>query len=156
MQWGRRGRTCLAMVAIALACLVADDARAQRSDAEASSSINIGARGGPAAGGPARRVTFEERAAGAFELSAGAGIASDYVYRGVTLSNRKPAIGAAFEAALDKFYASATVTSVNVPTQPSAEMTFGGGVRPKLGPIDLDFGMTYLANPVRMRGLSTE
>lgn len=156
MRWGRRGHVSLAMIAMMLACLIAGDAHAQRSDTELSNSINVGGRGGPAAGGPTRRVTFEERAAGAFDFSAGAGIASDYVYRGVTLSNRKPAIGAAFEAAFDKIYTSATVTSVSAPSQPTAELTFGGGVRPKLGPIDLDLGLTYFAYPGEMSGVSTE
>jgi uncharacterized protein (TIGR02001 family) len=156
MQWGRRRLVGLAAFVAALTCLLAEDARAQRTDAEVSSSINIGARGGPAAGGPARRVTFEERAAGAFDFSAGAGIASDYVYRGVSLSNRKPVIGAAFEAAIDKLYASGTVTTVRAPSQPTAELTFGGGVRPKLGPIDIDLGVTYFAYPGEIAGVSTE
>lgn len=138
-----------------VANLFAGSATAQTSDANTANSIVLGARGGPAVGGPARNISFEERAADAFGFSAGAGIASDYIYRGVTLSNRKPAVGAVFETTLNKFYATAAATSVSLPSQPAAELTFAGGLRPKLGNIDLDLGVTYFAYPGELPGDST-
>jgi hypothetical protein len=79
--------------------------------------------------------------------SARAGFASDYIYRGVTLSDRKPAVGAGLEAALGLLYGGATVTSVKLPTQPAAEITMNGGVRPKLWEVQFDFGWTYFLYP---------
>jgi uncharacterized protein (TIGR02001 family) len=82
-----------------------------------------------------------------FEFSARAGFASDYIYRGVTLSDHKPAVGAGLEAMFGLFYAGATVTSVNLPTRPAAEITMNGGLRPKLGDVQFDFGWTSFSYP---------
>jgi uncharacterized protein (TIGR02001 family) len=75
------------------------------------------------------------------------GLASDYIYRGVTLSDRKPAVGAAIEATYGLLYASVAVASVKLPTQPAAEISMSGGIRPTLGKIDLDLGVTYFRYP---------
>ena len=83
----------------------------------------------------------------AVEFSFRAGIASDYIYRGVTLSAHGPAAGAAFEAAFGVFYAGGTVATVKLPSQPAAEMSFAGGVRPKLGNVQFDFGVTSYIYP---------
>lgn len=158
MRWARVGRSGLAIIVSLVpvaACLFAGPVQAQATDTDTASSIVLGARGGPGGSGPAKRIPFEERAAGAFEFSARAGIASDYIYRGVTLSNHKPVVGAAFETVLDKFYATATAASVSLPSQPAAELTVGGGLRPKVGPIDLDLGMTYYAYPGELPGSNT-
>ena len=68
---------------------------------------------------PAARLLFrqtpprpQDRPESAVEFSFRAGIASDYIYRGVTLSAHGPAAGAAFEAAFGMFYAGGTVASV--------------------------------------------
>ena len=66
---------------------------------------------------------------------------------GSTLSDRGPAIGAAAEATLALFYAGIAVASVRQPTQPAAEITMTGGVRPTIGNINLDFGVAYFAYP---------
>ena len=81
------------------------------------------------------------------EFSARAGAATDYIYRGTTLSDHGPAAGAAFEARFGQFYAGTTVATVKLPTQPAAEFTFAGGIRPKIATIDFDLGMTYFAYP---------
>src|SRR5262245_57286077 len=81
------------------------------------------------------------------EFSARAGLASDYIYRGTTLSDHGPAAGAALEARLGPLYAGTTVATVKLPTQPAAEFTFAGGIRPKIATIDFDFGVTYFAYP---------
>jgi uncharacterized protein (TIGR02001 family) len=80
------------------------------------------------------------------------GFATDYVYRGTTLSDRKPAVGAGVEAAFSWLYAAVTVASVELPTQPSSEIAVGGGIRPKLGSIELDLGVTYFLYPNEMPG----
>ena len=82
-----------------------------------------------------------------WNFSARAGVASDYIYRGITLSDHGPAAGAAFETRFSSLYAGTTVATVNLPTQPAAEFTFAGGVRPKIATIDFDLGVTYFAYP---------
>jgi uncharacterized protein (TIGR02001 family) len=82
-----------------------------------------------------------------FSFGVRSGIASDYVYRGTSLSDRRPAVGAGIEATFGAFYASATGASVRLPTEPSAELTFGGGVGPKIGNVDLSLGATYYRYP---------
>ena len=46
--------------------------------------------------------------------------------------------------ALGILYAGATFASVKLPSQPAAEITMGGGIRPTLGDITFDFGWTSL------------
>ncbi|MBR0830348.1 hypothetical protein JQ596_33060 [Bradyrhizobium manausense] len=81
------------------------------------------------------------------EFSARAGLASDYIYRGTTLSDHGPAAGAAFETRWGPLYAGTTVATVKLPTQPAAEFTFAAGMRPKIASIDFDLGVTYFAYP---------
>jgi uncharacterized protein (TIGR02001 family) len=108
----------------------------------ASKAINLGGRGWavPEATTPAKETET-------LQFSAKAGLASDYIYRGTTLSDRQPAVGAGIEATFRWFYAGATVASVKLPTQPDAEITMATGVRPKLGNIEFDFGATYFLYP---------
>lgn len=81
------------------------------------------------------------------EFSARAGIASDYIYRGTTLSDHGPAAGAAFETRWGPLYAGTTVATVKLPTQPAAELTFAAGLRKQIATIDFDLGATYFAYP---------
>jgi len=120
-------------------------ARGQTGEANAVGLPGLGARGGPAA--EARPAPKQDDAAGTFEFSASAGFASDYIYRGTTMSDHKPVVGAAFEAAFGQFYASGTMASVNLPTHPSGEIAVGGGVRPSLGSVDFDLGWTTYLYP---------
>ena len=69
------------------------------------------------------------REANQFELSFRGGFATDYIYRGTTLSDHKPAVGAAVKATFGQLYAAAAVASVKLPTQASVEVTMSGGVR---------------------------
>jgi len=136
-----------AVVGLLLALAVAASARAQTPDGDAAGSINLGARGGLAAKAPVSTAPRQDGAPSPFEFSVRGGFASDYIYRGVSLSNRNPAVGAGLEAALGLLYAGATVTSVALPSRPAAEITMSGGVRPKLWNIDFDFGWTYFLYP---------
>src|SRR5262249_17769919 len=81
------------------------------------------------------------------EFNVRAGLASDYIYRGTTLSDHGPAAGAAVEAGFGPLYAGATVATVRLPTEPAAELTAAGGIRPKIATIDFDIGMTYFGYP---------
>jgi uncharacterized protein (TIGR02001 family) len=82
-----------------------------------------------------------------FSFAIRGGVASDYVYRGTTLSARQPAAGAGVEATYGQFYAGATAASVKLPSEPQAEFTFSGGVRPRIGNVDLTIGATYYSYP---------
>jgi uncharacterized protein (TIGR02001 family) len=125
----------------------ANSASAQTQESTTSGSINLGARGGLVGGDP-MRMNVPDSPENPFEFSARAGFATDYIYRGTTLSARKPAVGAAFEViALGLFYANASMASVKLPSQPSSEITMGGGIRPKLGEINFDFGFTRFIYP---------
>jgi Bacterial protein of unknown function (Gcw_chp) len=109
-------------------------AHAESPDNDAAGSIVLGSRAGLAPGAPVVRP--QDRAGDSIEFNARAGFATDYIYRGVTLSDRKPALGAGLEATIGSFYAGTTVTSVKLPSQPAAEVTVSSGLRPKLGNID--------------------
>jgi uncharacterized protein (TIGR02001 family) len=84
---------------------------------------------------------------GPFDFSYGAGLTTDYIYRGTTLSAHNPSVGSAFEATFGQFYAGTTVRSVKLPANPAAEVALGSGIRPKLGNIDFDIGLTYYLYP---------
>lgn len=115
-------------------------------------SVNLGGRG-LSAGSFSRTM---QSADNPVQFSARAGIASDYIYRGVTLSDRKPAYGAGIEAAFGNFYAGATAASVELPSQPNAEISFAGGYRPSIGNVDFDFGVTYYLYPGEISGSKIE
>ncbi len=134
-----RGASFAALAGLWLAPMTG--ALAQPAPAGPSGAIGLGNRGWSAA------EPNREGAANELEFSARAGVASDYIYRGTTLSEHGPAAGAAFEARFGSLYAGTTVATVKLPTQPAAEFTFAGGIRPKIATIDLDVGVTYFAYP---------
>jgi uncharacterized protein (TIGR02001 family) len=138
------GFICAAVAAIWLGDASSRSAHAQNAE-NAAGSINLGTRGGiaPAAPFPAA----QERPDGSVEFSFRAGLATDYIYRGTTLSAHQPAVGAALEATIGMLYGSGTIASVKLPSQPAAEISMAGGFRPKLGDIQFDFGATYFAYP---------
>jgi uncharacterized protein (TIGR02001 family) len=119
----------------------------QVSHAARSQAIDLGGRG---LATPEPASPKEEH--DGLKFSAKAGFASDYVYRGVTLSDRNPAAGAALEATWSHFYAWTTAATVRLPTRPDAELAFGGGVRRSLASLDLDLGVSYFTYPGAMSG----
>ncbi len=137
----------ITVAALALLPARGDSAYAQAGGNNATGSIDLGARGGLVPERSARGAPAQERPDSPVEFSARAGFATDYIYRGTTLSARQPAVGAAFEAALKIFYAGATVASVKLPTQPAAEISATAGVRPKLGDVTFDFSATRFFYP---------
>ena len=58
-----------------------------------------------------------------------------------------PQPGPPLKQAFGALYAGTTVATVKLPTQPVAEFTFAGGIRPKIATIDFDLGVTYFAYP---------
>jgi uncharacterized protein (TIGR02001 family) len=118
-----------------------------------SKVINLGARGLAAPEATSQEASKDE--AEGLKFSAKAGVASDYVYRGTTLSDHKPAVGAAVEATFAGFYAWTSAASVRLPTQPDAEIAFGAGIRRTIGNADFDLGASYFTYPGDMRGAAS-
>ncbi|WP_161491207.1 TorF family putative porin [Bradyrhizobium neotropicale] len=134
-----RDASCAALVGLWLAPITG--ALAQANPPGPGSAIGLGNRGWSGAD------TNGQTSANGLEFSARAGVASDYIYRGITLSDHGPAAGAAFETRFGPLYAGTTVATVKLPTEPAAEFTFAGGIRPKIANIDFDLGVTYFAYP---------
>ncbi|MCP4621712.1 MAG: hypothetical protein GY844_35355 [Bradyrhizobium sp.] len=134
-----RGASFAALAGLWLAPVTT--ALAQAAPPGPSGAIGLGNRGWSASD------TSREAPANELEFSARAGVASDYIYRGTTLSDHGPAAGAAFETRFGPVYAGTTVATVKLPTEPAAELTFAGGIRQKVATIDFDVGVTYFAYP---------
>jgi uncharacterized protein (TIGR02001 family) len=83
----------------------------------------------------------------------GARIQSDYNFRGISQSNRKPSLQGYFEAqAFDNLlYAGIAAYQVDLPTRPGAEIDLTAGIRPKFGPLQFDFGGIYYFYPNERR-----
>jgi len=107
-------------------------------------AINLGGRGWSS---PSSNVDETKRSTDEFSFEARGGFATDYMYRGTTLSDHKPAVGAAFEAAFSMFYAGVAVASVKLPTQPWAEISASAGLRKTIADINFDLGATYFLYP---------
>ena len=133
--------------------LIPQDVRAQTSDDQPG--VSLGARHGLSPD-RSQRAAPEDTAQQGFSYTFAAGIASDYIYRGVTLSAHRPAVGSAFEARFGSFYAGSTITSVKLPSDPAVELSFAGGVRPSLSGFDLDISSTYFLYPGEMGGVDTD
>ena len=86
--------------------------------------------------------------ASVWDIAFGALIASDYNFRGISQSDRHPSASAYFEPRLKimpnvELYAGVAAYSVKLPTAPTTEVDFYGGIRPTIGPIAFDFGAIY-------------
>jgi uncharacterized protein (TIGR02001 family) len=139
--WQVGGASIAAVVGLWLAPMTGGLARAETPEVTPGGAIGLGNRGWSAA------VTDPGTSVNELEFSARAGFASDYIYRGTTLSDHGPAAGAAFEARFGALYVGTTVASVKLPTEPAAEFTMAGGIRPKIANIDFDLGVTYFGYP---------
>jgi uncharacterized protein (TIGR02001 family) len=139
--WLLCGPEIAAFVGLWLAPMTDGAARAESPETSPGGAIGLGNRGWSAT------ETNHATSANELEFSARAGVASDYIYRGTTLSAGGPAAGAAVEATFDSLYAGATIATVKLPTEPAAEFTMAGGIRPKIATIDFDLGLTYFAYP---------
>ncbi len=143
--------TAIAVVGVGclgLAMLAPTGARAESSGPapqySSAGAINLGGRGWS---GSETRHAVPESAKSQLVFEVRGGLASDYIYRGVTLSDRGPAAGMAIEATYNMLYAGVAVASVRLPTQPAAEISISGGIRPTLGPVGFDLGVTYFRYP---------
>jgi uncharacterized protein (TIGR02001 family) len=139
--WQVGSASIAALAGLWLAPMTGGLACAQTLEVSPGGAIGLGNRGWSAA------ETNRATSVNELEFSTRAGFASDYIYRGTTLSDHGPAAGAAVEATFGPLYAGTTVATVKLPTQPVAEFTMAGGIRPKIANIDFDLGMTYFGYP---------
>jgi len=89
-------------------------------------------------------------------LAFGARLQSDYNFRGISQSNHEPSPQTYLEFQFfDNFlYAGTAIYKVDLPTRPPVEMDLTAGIRPKLGPLQFDFGMIYYNYPNERRLLN--
>ena len=87
-----------------------------------------------------------------FDIAFGAGVMSDYNFRGITQSNHKPSVTAYFEPRYNfnpnfQIYAGIGGYSIEFPNNAAAEIDFYGGFRPTFDKLALDFGVWYYYYP---------
>ena len=90
------------------------------------------------------------------DFAFGGKLMSDYISRGVTQSNHRPAVTGYGEIRLNpndmmQLYAGAQLWSVKLPTNPAVEADLYAGVRPTFGPLAFDFGGIWYAYPNNTR-----
>jgi hypothetical protein len=88
----------------------------------------------------------------AWDIAFGAGIGSDYIFRGITQSNHKPSGTAYFEPRYNinpdlQLYIGTAASSISLPNSAAAEVDFYAGIRPTFGKLALDFGVFYYWYP---------
>jgi uncharacterized protein (TIGR02001 family) len=83
----------------------------------------------------------------------GVRVQSDYIFRGISQSNRNPSPQSYFELQfLDNLlYAGLATYKVDLVTRPTMEQDWTIGIRPKFGPFQFDFGLIYYNYPSERR-----
>ena len=89
----------------------------------------------------------------AADMLFGVRVQSDYIFRGISQSNRNPSPQSYFELQfLDNLlYAGLAVYRVDLATRPTMEQDWTIGIRPKFGPLQFDFGLIYYNYPSERR-----
>jgi opacity protein-like surface antigen len=80
-----------------------------------------------------------------WDVAFGAGLSSEYIFRGISQSNHNPSVNAYFEPRYNvspylQLYAGVAGSSISFPNRAAAEIDGYGGIRPTFGPLALDFG----------------
>ena len=81
-----------------------------------------------------------------WDVAFGGGLATDYIWRGVTQSAHQPSVTAFFEPRYNispnwQLYAGVSGESIKFANTAAAEIDFYGGIRPTFGPLAMDFGI---------------
>jgi hypothetical protein len=111
--------------------------------------LAIGATSAMAADLPAKVYTKAPPVVAAFDpwdVAFGAGITNNYVFRGVTQSNREASVTAYFEPRYNvtkdlQLYAGVAGNSISFTNRAAAEVDVYAGIRPTFGPVTFDFGV---------------
>jgi uncharacterized protein (TIGR02001 family) len=83
-----------------------------------------------------------------WDYGTGAGIVSDYLFRGVTQSNHKPSFSAYLEPRYNinpnlQLYAGISYETIRFANDANSEIDFYGGIRPTFGKLAFDMGFWY-------------
>jgi len=87
-----------------------------------------------------------------WDFAFGSALMSDYVFRGISQSNRKPSAAAYFEPRYNlsdtwQLYGGVSGESIAFPNRAAAEIDWYGGIRPTFDKLALDFGGWYYWYP---------
>jgi uncharacterized protein (TIGR02001 family) len=87
-----------------------------------------------------------------WDIAFGAGLTSDYIFRGITQSNHRPSVSAYFEPRYNvnknfQLYAGIAGESIAFPNRAAAEIDLYAGFRPTFDKLALDFGVWYYWYP---------
>jgi Bacterial protein of unknown function (Gcw_chp) len=87
-----------------------------------------------------------------WDIAFGGALMTDYNFRGISQSDRGPAVFAYSELRFKplanfEIYTGTAGWSVKLPTTPTGEFDFYGGIRPTFGPLAFDFGAIYYYYP---------
>jgi uncharacterized protein (TIGR02001 family) len=87
------------------------------------------------------------------DITTGARIQSDYIFRGISQSDHNPSPQGYFELQLfdNLVYAGFAAYGVDLPTRPIMEQDLTAGIRPKVGPLQLDLGVIFYNYPDERR-----
>ncbi len=72
-----------------------------------------------------------------------AGVASDYVFRGISQTDSSPQLFGGADLTMGTVYAGTWLSNVDFGNNTSMEYDFYAGVKPTLGPVALDLGVVY-------------
>jgi uncharacterized protein (TIGR02001 family) len=94
-------------------------------------------------------------------LSFGTVFTTDYNFRGISQSARKPAVQGSAELTYTvnpnfQLYTNVFGSSLKLPSQASMELDGSFGVRPSFGGVSFDFGATYYGYPGELPGVKSE
>jgi uncharacterized protein (TIGR02001 family) len=85
-------------------------------------------------------ATSQEAIQSKFDVAFGAAVTSNYIFRGITQSNDRPAFQAYMEASYGMIYAGLWGSTVDFEDDNKAELDVTVGVRPEFGNLTLDIG----------------
>ncbi len=96
-------------------------------------------------GSPSLKDTPVAPVASPWDVAFGGGIASDYIFRGITQSNHQPSVNAYTELRYNinpslQLYGAVSAESIDFPNRAASEIDLYGGIRPTFGKLSLDFG----------------
>jgi uncharacterized protein (TIGR02001 family) len=86
----------------------------------------------------------------AFETTIGGSLMSDYLYRGISLTERGPSISSSVEVQRGGFYLGGQIYRVKLPGDPVAELTFTGGLRREIAGVEFDLAVEGYYYPGEM------
>ena len=91
----------------------------------------------------ASAAAAQEEAAAGPDVSFNVGVASDYVFRGISQTNEDPQIFGGVDMVADIYYAGAWASNVDFGDETDAEYDLYAGVTPTIGPVAANFGIIY-------------